>query len=106
MWAQSFLPGVPDIIVGYRDDSGILKSIEHMKTMEIPRRVRGKQGMWDATVCLNFADAVLSWLRKMITVDDPDAVYTLKYEPATDEITLSKPQNGGSLVFVHDWYRN
>lgn len=45
-WAQSFLVGVPRVICGFRDDDGNLDHVETLKTMEIPRRVRGKPNMW------------------------------------------------------------
>ena len=105
IWAQSFLPGVPQVIIGYRDDQGYVQTVEHLKTMEIPRMVRGKQGMWEAGVCLNFADALLEWLRTKMTVDDPEVVYTIQYQPETGEVRLVGPERGGTLVFVHDWFR-
>ncbi|KAF9318801.1 Dom-3 Z [Podila horticola] len=45
-WAQSFLPGIPTIIVGFRDDDGNVIHVQTFKTMEIPRLVRGKEGAW------------------------------------------------------------
>ncbi|KAF9312464.1 Dom-3 Z, partial [Podila minutissima] len=45
-WAQSFLPGIPTIIVGFRDDDGNVVHVQTFKTMEIPRLVRGKEGAW------------------------------------------------------------
>ena len=38
-WAQSFLVGVPKIVCGFRDDDGNVTSLEHFKTIEIPREV-------------------------------------------------------------------
>ncbi|ORX83401.1 RAI1-domain-containing protein [Basidiobolus meristosporus CBS 931.73] len=78
-WAQSFLPGIPRIVVGFRDDDGYLRSVQTLKTLEIPRMVRGK-GYWDATVCLNFANAFLDWLQRQITVDNPKATYTITFK--------------------------
>ena len=34
-WAQSFLVGVPKIVCGFRDDEGIVKSLQHFKTLMI-----------------------------------------------------------------------
>uniref|UniRef100_A0A0W0FGQ7 Decapping nuclease n=1 Tax=Moniliophthora roreri TaxID=221103 RepID=A0A0W0FGQ7_MONRR len=44
---QSFLLGVPEIVVGFRTPRGQLTSTKSYKTMEIPRMVRGKPGGWD-----------------------------------------------------------
>ena len=59
-WIQSFLLGVPKIIVGFRSPQGILKRIEEMDTASIPGTVkrRGKCS-WDGNMCINFASALL-----------------------------------------------
>jgi RAT1-interacting protein len=59
-WIQSFLLGVPKIIVGFRTPDGFLKRVEEMDTASIPGIVkrRGK-GTWDGNMCINFASALL-----------------------------------------------
>lgn len=59
-WIQSFLLGVPKIIVGFRTQDGILKRVEEMDTASIPGTVkrRGK-GTWDGNMCINFTAAFL-----------------------------------------------
>jgi len=59
-WIQSFLLGVPKIIVGFRTQDGFLKRIEEMDTASIPGTVkrRGK-GTWDGNMCINFAAGLL-----------------------------------------------
>ena len=54
-WIQSFLLGVPKIIVGFRSKEGILQSLEELETSQIPRLVkqRGK-GTWDGNLCISF----------------------------------------------------
>lgn len=54
-WIQSFLLGVPKIIVGFRSRDGILERLEEMETAGLPKMVkqRGK-GTWDGNVCINF----------------------------------------------------
>lgn len=59
-WIQSFLLGVPKIIVGFRTQDGFLKRVEEMDTASIPSTVkrRGK-GTWDGNMCINFASELL-----------------------------------------------
>ncbi|KAJ3187562.1 Suppressor of the cold-sensitive snRNP biogenesis mutant brr1-1 [Irineochytrium annulatum] len=47
VYFQSWLAGVPNIVVGFRDDDGWVKTIEKFKTLEIPRMVRGKPDAWE-----------------------------------------------------------
>ncbi|KAG0463208.1 hypothetical protein HPP92_021684 [Vanilla planifolia] len=60
-WIQSFLAGVPFIVVGYRNDAGILLRTERLRTTDITQRVKMK-GYWQGGVCLAFADEVFCWL--------------------------------------------
>ncbi|KAH0974167.1 hypothetical protein GBA52_016066 [Prunus armeniaca] len=60
-WIQSFLAGVPYIVIGFRDDAGRLVRTERLRTKDITQRVKMKN-YWQGGVCLAFADEVLCWL--------------------------------------------
>jgi RAT1-interacting protein len=53
-WIQSFLLGVPKIIVGFRSKNGILENIEELETNSIPSLVKKNKASWDGNVCINF----------------------------------------------------
>ncbi|KAI1733717.1 RAI1 like PD-XK nuclease-domain-containing protein [Xylaria scruposa] len=78
-WIQSFLLGVPKIIVGFRSQSGILSKIEEIQTISIPETA-AKRGVrsWDANTCINFASAFLDWLRN--TIND-QGVWRIRRRP-------------------------
>ncbi|KAL4976175.1 decapping nuclease rai1 [Aspergillus desertorum] len=66
-WAQSFLLGVPKIVVGFRDQGGILRRLEELETAKIPNRVKKSgRGTWDGNICINFAATFLEWLKSTI----------------------------------------
>ena len=47
-WAQSFLLGVPKIVVGFRTKDGILQRLEELDTQAIPERVKNQaKQLWD-----------------------------------------------------------
>jgi RAT1-interacting protein len=59
-WAQSFLLGVPRIIVGYRSQQGYLERLEELDVQTIPDKVKLKgKGLWDGQTCINFAASFL-----------------------------------------------
>ena len=59
-WAQSFLLGVPKIIVGFRNEHGILQRLEELVTRDIPGQViRQGKGTWDGNICINFTSRFL-----------------------------------------------
>ena len=69
-WAQSFLLGVPKIIVGFRSHDGILHRLEELDTQSIPEKVqRQGKNLWDGQICINFAAAFLEC--KSISCVDP-----------------------------------
>src|ERR1700733_7786466 len=58
-WIQSFLIGVPKIIVGFRDKQGTLLRVEELATQGIPAGVKKRGRSWDGNTCVNFAAAFL-----------------------------------------------
>jgi RAT1-interacting protein len=59
-WAQSFMLGVPKIVVGFRSRDGFLRRIDELSTVDIPRQVKAAgRRTWDGNVCINFAAAFL-----------------------------------------------
>lgn len=87
-YMQSFLLGVDEVYVGFRDARGIVRDWHEFKTLEMPRCVRGKEWEWDPHRCLQtFAD-VLAWMREEIpriqqtrSTDDTQ-VFRLEFKPA------------------------
>lgn len=59
-WIQSFLLGVPKIVVGFRTRDGILSEVKEIETHKIPETVNaGPNPQWNADMCVNFAAAFL-----------------------------------------------
>lgn len=58
-WIQSFLLGVPRIIVGFRSRDGILQRVEDMDVASIPDTVARRGRQWDGNICTNFAASFL-----------------------------------------------
>lgn len=50
-WIQSFLLGVPKIIVGFRNKNGILKQLEELETAKIPTTVKNGKQLANACIC-------------------------------------------------------
>ncbi|XP_078274154.1 decapping and exoribonuclease protein [Rhinoraja longicauda] len=101
-WAQSFLPGVPQIIAGFRDDSGIVVSLQTFETMKIHHLVKNERGCWKPAVCLNFCNAFLSFVKQVVTLDNHRMVALFSWEPGKDiSYTL---HSDGAYSFLPSWY--
>lgn len=60
-WIQSFLLGVPRIIVGFRSPQGILTRVEEYETATLPDLVaRSPKPAWNGDMCVNFAAEFLT----------------------------------------------
>ncbi|KAL8340508.1 hypothetical protein RB601_006555 [Gaeumannomyces tritici] len=104
-WIQSFMLGVPKIIVGHRSRNGILVRVEEMQTAEIPNLVqsRSKGRSWDGNTCINFCSAVLEWIRASV---DDDGVYRIRREPRSNSIGLFKVEQTGHGKILTDEFIN
>lgn len=87
-WAQSFLLGIPRIIVGFRDDEGRLHLEEELETLKIPGIVRAGSGSWDGNVCLNFAGEVLHFIKSTLLRGPSDGVWRVKYRSGAPSVEL------------------
>ena len=96
-WAQSFLLGVPKIVVGFRSDRNTLASLQTLETMQIPAQVRerGTQ-MWDGNLCINFTAKFLEFLRE--TVVEEGSVYSIKFVKGGRQIDVVKQDGGKSFL--------
>jgi RAI1 like PD-(D/E)XK nuclease len=90
-WAQSFLLGVPKIIVGFRTGNGILTRLDELETQAIPEMVKRGTQLWDGNVCINFAAGFLECEICSILF-----VFWYNFSEAglADPITMSRAQDG------------
>ncbi|KAI9808534.1 MAG: hypothetical protein M1825_003683 [Sarcosagium campestre] len=92
-WIQSFLLGVPIIVVGFRSKDGILRSLEKLDTQSIPNNVKRKgKGSWDGNLCINFTASFLEWLKSTIT---SEGVWTIKRRERSPIIEVQKTVDVG-----------
>ncbi|CAE6189704.1 unnamed protein product [Arabidopsis arenosa] len=96
-WIQSFVAGVPYIIVGYRDDGGRIVRTERLKTKDIAHRARLKN-FWQGGVCLAFADEVLCWLYGTVK-DNED--YILQFVHLFMRLELLQAQSCPDAITNH-----
>jgi len=103
-WIQSFLLGVPKIIVGFRSQDGFLKKIEEMDTASIPGTVkrRGK-GTWDGNMCINFTSTFLEFLKATVT---GDGVWRIRRQERSSVIEVFRIEDAGHGDILSDEFIN
>ncbi|KAB5550957.1 dhp1-interacting protein [Coniochaeta sp. 2T2.1] len=103
-WIQSFLLGVPKIIVGFRSRDGRLMKLEEIDTVDIPDTVKRRgRAEWDGNVCINAAGAVLEWLR---TVMNDDGVWRIRRKPRSPIIEVWQVEEAGHGKILTDDFIN
>ncbi|KIM39898.1 hypothetical protein M413DRAFT_446817 [Hebeloma cylindrosporum] len=112
---QSFLLGVPEIVVGFRTPAGVISTVQSFKTIQLPRLVRNKPGAWDPLVSLNWGYQFLTFLKDVIRKEagvDNDLVWRAKFVPGSgvnverlDASGIEDVVNGEDRVgFLPKWY--
>ncbi|CAL9129945.1 unnamed protein product [Musa textilis] len=96
-WIQSFLAGVPYIVIGFRDDAGILVRTERLRTKDITQRVKMKN-YWQGGVCLAFADEVLCWLYGTVKENED---YVLQFVPPFHRLELLRAESCPDVIAEH-----
>lgn len=102
-WIQSFLLGVPKIIVGFRSRDGRLLKIDELETANIPATVQQHSRAWDGNTCINFAASFLDWLRHKI---DDDGVWRIRRRARSQHIEVYKVEETGHGKILTDDFIN
>jgi len=92
-YMQSFLLGVPRIIVGFRTKEGILTGLENFDTLNIPNLVADKPHGWNGCKALHLGYVILSHIRSTLeeSASNRDAEQRLSDHAATqDDFLLSQ----------------
>jgi len=100
-WAQSFLLGVPKIIVGFRTRDGVLRRLEELETQKIPGNVKrlGK-GSWDGNLCINFTASFLDFLKTTIT---KEGVWRISRRERSRAIEVFKVDEGHGQILTPEF---
>lgn len=101
-WAQSFLPGVPRVVAGFRDHDGVVVSVETFHISKISQLIKNKYNCWKPTVCMNFCSDFLSFVKSVVKEDNPRLVYLFAWEPHRD-VTYTVHRDS-QYTFLPDWY--
>ncbi|KAI5461313.1 RAI1 like PD-XK nuclease-domain-containing protein [Mariannaea sp. PMI_226] len=103
-WIQSFLLGVPKIIVGFRTRDGILVNVEEIETQKIPETVNSQPDpKWNADMCVNFAGVFLDWLTQ--TIND-EGVWRIARQHRSPTIEVYKVEETGHGDILSDEFKN
>ena len=69
-YMQSFLLGIPKIVVGFRDPQGYILTHQEFETLSIPRLVRAgpgrEQSVWEPKDSLGFGNSILDWAKDIV----------------------------------------
>lgn len=101
-WAQSFLLGVPRIVVGYRSQDGFLTRISELETQKIPGMVKRGQHVWDGNVCINFTGAFLEFLKQVVV---GEGVWTIRRRRNARQIEVLKSEESGTGMILKDSFK-
>ncbi|XP_069558870.1 decapping and exoribonuclease protein [Brachyistius frenatus] len=101
-WAQSFLPGVPRVVAGFRDQDGVVVSVETFHISKISHLIKNEYNCWKPTVCMNFCCDFLSFVKRVVTEDSQSVVYLFSWEPHRD-VTYSVHKDS-QYSFLPLWY--
>lgn len=94
-WIQSYLVNVPTIVCGFRDDAGILRDVQQMRTSDLPRF---GEKYWSRDVVLGFLAEVLDFLQgSLAQAPANEDTFDLVYNPTDRSLVLSSRNTSGAV---------
>ncbi|CAL1537402.1 unnamed protein product [Lymnaea stagnalis] len=105
-WAQSYVLGIPSIVCGFRDDNGVVKKLEDYSVSKIPRLVQAAlKNPWRPTVCFNFLNEFLQFVKTNVTETSDRCVYVFKWQPGSP-VTYQRHSKDTEFHFLPEWFFN
>uniref|UniRef100_A0A8R1Y0H5 Decapping nuclease n=1 Tax=Onchocerca volvulus TaxID=6282 RepID=A0A8R1Y0H5_ONCVO len=99
-WVQSFLIGIQNIVIGFRDNNGIVTHIERLKVPQLAKKAR----QWSANVTFNFLVAMLNCLKELLEVSPDLIYYVLEFDPSKRCITFQVSPSDSAFNFLPNWF--
>ncbi|KAL3997985.1 RAI1 like PD-(D/E)XK nuclease family protein [Acanthocheilonema viteae] len=99
-WVQSFLIGIQNIVVGFRDNNGIVTRIEQFKVPQLAKKAR----QWSANVTFNFLLAVLNRLKELLEVSSDLTYYVLEFDPSKGCVMFQTSASNTTFNFLPNWF--
>ena len=78
------------MIIGFRNDAGILVQTQKYRTEELPRMAR-ECNLWDPNVALSFAGDVLQFVKNQVEFEL--CVYSLRFDSKSGDVILQLPSD-------------
>ncbi|XP_005110922.2 decapping and exoribonuclease protein [Aplysia californica] len=107
-WAQSVLAGVSVVMCGFRDNNGMVRSLESYEVKEMPALAKNPAvtGPWTPNVCFNFLEAFFDFVKANITEDNENCAYVFRGKSDKVGMTFEKRENEEEFKFLPDWFIN
>lgn len=131
-WVQSFLIGIQNIVVGFRDNNGTLQFmfnlhiifnsflyfyfnpkfivaklvvgiVTHTERLRVPQLAK-KAHQWSANVTFNFLLTVLNRLKELLEVSPDLIYYVLEFDPSKQCITFQTSPSNSTFDFLPNWF--
>ncbi|GIL54992.1 hypothetical protein Vafri_10666 [Volvox africanus] len=97
-WLQSFLAGVPTLVLGGRDRDGIIRKVTRLPVTRLPAMARTQGYPFDAFQLLRFGDAALEWMRNAASATPEEQVrFTYDSQQRAITTTVLSPDMGSNL---------
>lgn len=89
-WCQSFLVGIEKIVVGLRDDFGVVDEVTSINLGDINNEAR-MRNYWHGNVCMNFLSEFLHRVRyDLRKFDDPNVIFQYSFKAFSNVIDMKK----------------
>jgi RAT1-interacting protein len=103
IWAQSFLLGVPKVVVGFRSPNGILETVQEMETQKIPGHVKRGCNSWDGNSCISMTAAFLEFLKENLM--GKDGVWRVKMAKGSTTIEIFQVEATGTGRIIEPGFK-
>ena len=104
LWSQTYVRGVPAVVVGNREKDFHVRKIEMINTADMPILC---SEYWSSSDSLSLLRRFLQFVRDTVVVDNPEILYEFSWTPPDEYIRSSEARNvQADRRVLPEWYIN
>ena len=102
-WAQSHLVGIPKIVCGIGDSTGIVSEVKEFNVADLP--ILGSQ-FWNSNVCMNFLQKFLGFVKTVLDDLEEETVVEFDFDRHSKLVTQKVNTSFDQEFFLPKWFKS
>ncbi|XP_065199568.1 decapping and exoribonuclease protein-like isoform X2 [Planococcus citri] len=100
-WCQTFLVGIENVTVGFRNDNGFVEELNSFRVKDLPKM---SDNLWSAAGCMRFLDDFLNFVKATLMNEPDTTLWCFEWSPRVGHVKRRRLPDTSEYVIVPPWF--